>query len=158
MAIDKPILANQVVEGPINSAYPLPFAALMEARSRKKLGDHFGLENFGVNLITMSSGAISALKHQHLKQDEFIYILSGNPTLLIGDREFLMESGQCFGFRCGDDGAPHQLVNRSGDEVVYLEIGDRSSGDHVFYPDDDLRFEASADGSRAFLHKDGSAY
>jgi len=157
MSASEPVLAEGVAESAKKSAYPQPFASMMEARTRKRLGDHFGLENFGVNLIIMSPGAISALKHQHLKQDEFIYVISGTPTLVYGENEYLMKSGECFGFRCRD-GEPHQLINRAENEAVYLEIGDRTLGDRVFYPDDDLRAESQDDGSWVFLHKDGSEY
>ncbi|MDP3288128.1 hypothetical protein [Methyloversatilis sp.] len=41
--------------------------------------------------------------------------------------------------------------------MLYLEIGDRSSGDEVRYPDNDLRAELT-DGQWAFSRKDGSRY
>jgi uncharacterized cupin superfamily protein len=157
MSSSKPINAEEVAENSRKSFYPEPFAALMEGRSKRRLGDHFGLENFGVNLTRLAPGAMSALKHRHAKQDEFIYILSGTPTLVYGDTEFPMAPGECFGFR-RNNGVAHHLVNRSGIDTVYLEIGDRSAGDAVQYPDDDLSAVAQDDGSWAFLHKDGTPY
>src|SRR5258706_12289341 len=61
--------------------YPEPFASRMAGRLKRPLGDVFGLSNFGVNLTRLSPGAVSALRHAHTKQDEFIYILEGHPTL-----------------------------------------------------------------------------
>jgi uncharacterized cupin superfamily protein len=157
MNTDKPIKAEAIAESRSKTLYPEPFAALMDGRSKRKLGDHFGLENFGINLTKLSPGAMSALKHRHLKQDEFIYILSGTPTLVYGEKEYEMAPGDCFGFKC-NNGVAHHLVNNSNSQVVYLEIGDRTPGDQVEYPDDDLLALSSKNGSWAFLHKDGTPY
>lgn len=96
---------------------------MMEGREKRKLGDHFGLTNFGINLTKLNPGAISALNHHHLKQDEFIYILSGTATLVFGNVEYLMQTGDCFGFK-KEQNIGHHLVNNSEELVVYLEIGD----------------------------------
>lgn len=138
------------------SNYPPPFAALMAGRSKRPLGDLFGLSNFGVNLTTLQPGAQSALRHAHSRQDEFIYILQGNPMLHTDAGATPLAPGMCAGFRAGS-GDAHHLVNPGPEEVVYLEIGDRSAGDSATYPDDDLRAE-KVEGGWRFLHKDGTAY
>jgi uncharacterized cupin superfamily protein len=74
-----------------------------------------------------------------------------------GENEYLMKPGECFGFRHGN-GKAHQLINKSENEVVYSEIGDRSFGDEVQYPADNLRAELQEDGAWLFLHKDGTQY
>lgn len=153
----EPLKALDVSLSSVPSVYPEPFASMMNGRVKRKLGDHFGLTNFGINLTQLQPGAMSALKHHHLKQDEFIYILSGTPTLVFGDKEYLMSSGDCFGFKKAE-GIGHQLVNRSRDLVEYLEIGDRTKGEVAEYPDDDLRAHDNEDGSWTFTHKDGSPY
>ena len=138
------------------SSYPPPFAALMAGRSKRPLGDLFGLSNFGVNLTTLQPGAMSALRHTHSRQDEFIYILQGNPMLHTDAGATPLAPGMCAGFRAGS-GDAHHLINPGPEEVVYLEIGDRSAGDSATYPDDDLRAE-KVEGGWRFLHKDGSPY
>ena len=139
------------------SVYPEPFASQMKGRIKQPLGDLFGLANFGVNLTTVEPGGVSALRHEHSKQDEFIYILSGTAILRLGDNEQVMTAGDCIGFKAGSP-LGHQLLNRSAEEVVYLEVGDRTPGDAVTYPEDDLAFNARADGSWAISHKDGTPY
>jgi len=136
--------------------YPAPFAARVEGREKRPLGDAFGLANFGVNLTRLLPGSESALRHAHSMQDEFVYILSGQPTLITDAGEVRLESGMCAGFRAGTGNA-HHLVNRGTDDVVYLEIGDRSSGDVGTFPDDDLSAVLETNGLR-FTHKDGSLY
>ena len=95
---------------------------------KRRLGDLFGLGNFGVNMTDLEPGSASALSHYHSKQDEFVYVVSGTATLILGDEEFEVGEGQCVGFKAGAAVA-HQLVNRSESVVTYLEIGDRRPGD-----------------------------
>ena len=138
------------------SNYPEPFAARVAGRLKRPLGDLFGLKNFGVNLTRLAPGAVSALRHAHATQDEFVYILEGTPILVTDAGEKPLSPGMCAGFAAGS-GDAHQLVNRSVHDVLYLEIGDRTPGDRVTYPDDDLQaiFES---GQWVFRRKDGRRY
>ena len=139
------------------STYPQPFAARMEGRQKRPLGDLFGLTNFGVNLTRLAPGGSSALRHSHARQDEFIYVLEGEPVLITDGGETQLRPGMCAGFKAGT-GDAHHLVNRGVTAVLYLEVGDRSAGDSVVYPDDDLQAKYGADGKWSFVRKDGSSY
>ena len=139
------------------SNYPEPFASRMQGREKRPLGDLFGLANFGVNLTRLRPGALSALRHAHTRQDEFVYILDGEPSLITGSGETRLRPGICAGFR-GGSGDAHHLVNRTQTDVLYLEIGDRSAGDGVTYPDDDIQAILAPDGKWRFAHKDGAPY
>lgn len=138
------------------STYPEPFRSMMNGRVKRPLGDLFGLTNFGVNITVVAPGAVSALRHAHSKQDEFVYVVSGTLALYSGDGRTELHAGMCAGFKAGTGNA-HQLVNETASDAVYLEVGDRTPGDEVSYPDDDLaaRF---VDGSWHFFHKDGKPY
>jgi uncharacterized cupin superfamily protein len=138
------------------SNYPEPFASRMLGRVKHPLGDLFGLTNFGVNLTRLSPNAISALRHAHSKQDEFIYILQGHPTLQTDEGRTQLSPGMCAGFKAGN-GNGHNLINETTEEVVYLEIGDRTPGDEGIYPDDDLQASIVL-GKWQFTHKDGTPY
>jgi len=148
--------AEAVPSRSVRSVYPAPFAALFEGRDKKALGNVFGLVNYGVNLTRLAPGAISALRHAHSRQDEFVYILEGHPTLHTDEGASQLAPGMCAGFRAGTGNA-HRLSNASDQDVVYLEVGDRTAGDEAFYPDDDLIARESG-GSWIFLHKDGRPY
>ena len=139
-----------------SSNYPEPFFSRMSRREKRALGDVFGLRNFGVNLTRLEPGGESALLHRHSRQDEFVFILEGNPTLVTDSGETLLSPGMCAGFLAG--GIAHHLVNRSDRHVLYLEIGDRTAGDEGFYPEDDLKAAQAEDGSWSFRHKDGRPY
>ena len=136
--------------------YPQPFAARMAGRLKRPLGDLFGLENFGVNLTRLVPGGRSALRHAHTKQDEFVYILEGHPTLHTDEGRTRLSPGMCAGFKAGTGNA-HCLVNETDEDVLYLEVGDRTPGDEGSYPDDDLKAEM-VDGKWKFVHKDDSPY
>lgn len=150
------ILAIEVAAPARRSNYPEPFASRMAGRIKRRLGDVFGLRNFGVNLTRLAPGGISALRHSHSKQDEFVYVLEGTPTLVTDEGESELGPGWCAGFRAG--GASHQLVNRTASDVVYLEVGDRTAGDQGTYPVDDLKAVLGPDGKWAFTRKDGTPY
>jgi uncharacterized cupin superfamily protein len=138
------------------SNYPEPFASRMRGRDKRPLGDLFGLQNFGVNLTRLAPGAVSALRHAHARQDEFVYIVQGRPTLRTDAGNTALAPGMCAGFRAGS-GDGHQLVNETPDDVFYLEVGDRTPGDEASYPDDDLQ-TTLVEGRWQFTHKDGSPY
>jgi uncharacterized cupin superfamily protein len=140
-----------------STGYPEPFAARVKGRDKRPLGDLFGLQNFGVNLTRLAAGAHSSLRHAHTKQDEFVYILEGRPTLVTNAGETQLEPGMCAGFKAGS-GDAHYLQNRTQTDVLYLEIGDRTPGDGASYPDDDLQAVLGTDGKWRYLHKDGTAY
>ncbi len=136
--------------------YPPPFAKSMVGRTKQPLGDLFGLGNFGVNRTSFAPGAVSALFHAHSQQDEFVYVLSGELVLRSGDTETLLTAGMCTGFAAGK--GPHQLINRSAAEAIVLEVGDRSAGDVVSYPEDDLSAAMGDDGRWRYTRKDGTAW
>lgn len=151
-----PLLASSVPPRSTPSVYPQPFAQLMEKRVKRQLGNYFGLKKFGINLTSIESGGVSALKHRHSKQEEFIYVISGKLTLVLDNEEHILTPGMCYGFTPNTHA--HQIVNQSNEPVVYLEVGDRESGDMVEYPDDDLKAESTKDGTWIFKHKDGKPY
>ena len=153
----KPVFAEAIPAPKSKTNYPEPFSPMVEGRFKSKLGDFFGLTNFGVNLTTLAPGAVSALLHKHSRQDEMIYIVEGQPTLHLGVEKFHMVPGQCVGFKAGS-GKAHQLVNATAEDVVYIEVGGRNPDDAIEYPNDDLYAVLDKNGATIFTHKDGSPY
>jgi len=150
LAADAPLRTKQ-------SAYPAVYLPRVAGREKQALGDFFGLANFGVNLTRLRPGAQSALRHAHTKQDEFIYVIEGRPSLVTDAGGTPLSPGMCAGFKAGDGNA-HHLVNETTEDVLYLEVGDRTPGDGATYPDDDLQVTTAADGQRQYAHKDGTPY
>lgn len=139
-----------------HSSYPSPFQTQVAGRSKQRLGDAAGLKNFGVNLVRLAPGSCSALRHWHNRQDEFIYVLEGELILETNAGSEYLRPGMAAGFPAGEaDG--HHVCNRSEQDAVYLEMGDRTPDDQVDYPDDDLVAQW-VEGSWQFTHKDGTPY
>jgi len=136
--------------------YPEPFAARVNGRLKRPLGELFGVRNFGVNLTRLAPGAVSSLHHRHSRQDEFIYVLEGEATLFTDRGQTALRPGMVAGFAAG--GTAHHLENKGDRDCVILEIGDRSEGDMVSYPDDDIQAVIGSDGRWRFARKDGTPY
>jgi uncharacterized cupin superfamily protein len=160
-----PALSPDQVEDQRGSGYPEPFRSRVMARRKRKLGDACGLTQFGVNLVTLEPGGQSALRHWHTREDEFVYVLSGEVVLITDAGEQVLRAGDCAGYPAGKADA-HHLINRSTTPAQYLEIGTRFEDDYAFYPDDDLRWvherllepDGSSKANEIPVHKDGRPY
>ena len=117
----------------------------------------FGLKNYGVNLVDLEPGGWSSQRHWHTHEDEFVYVVSGELTLVTDDGEQVLTPGMVVGFPAGKSNG-HHLVNKSDAVASFLEIGDRIAEDEVYYPDIDLQLVADGKGERVFTHRDGTPY
>lgn len=152
-----PVIDPALVPAVVGSTLvPEPYRVLLEGRSRQKLGEAAGLSRFGVNLTTLAPGGQSSLRHWHSHEDELVFVLSGELTLVTDDGEQVIGAGMAAGFPAGRANA-HHLVNRGAVPARFLEIGDRNPNDRTTYPDDDLMWVSSSTGDLA-AHKDGSLY
>ena len=136
------------------SAYPEQFKKSVEGREKTVLGDLAGLTQFGVNRTKLPPGVASSLRHWHEQEDEFIYVLDGELTLVEDGGETLLKAGDCATF-AKNSGNGHHLINRSSTTVLYLEVGSRNPDDVITCSDIDM-MSPSSDGR--FLHKDGRPY
>ena len=138
------------------SIYPAIFKAVLAGREKRALGDPFGLDQFGINLVTLAPGAWSSQRHWHEKEDEFIYVLDGEITLANDSGEHRLTAGTCAGFKAGVANG-HHLVNKSARPATYLEVGTRSPEERATYPDVDMQ-AVKTGGIFVVMKKDGSAY
>lgn len=154
---DKPVATLAAAAPPRTrpSGYPRDLVDKIGAREKRPLGDLFGLRNFGVNLTRLPPGAASSLRHAHALQDEFVTVLEGTPVLVTEAGRTPLAPGMCAGFRAGT-GDAHHLVNEGDADVVYLEVGDRTPGESVDYPEDDLMVRTDAGGHARYFRKNGT--
>lgn len=152
-----PALDPATVEPRKGSSYPEPWASACGEREKRALGDALGLNAFGVNLVRLPPGALSSQRHWHSHEDEFIYVLEGELTLITDSDEQTLKAGMAAGFPAGK-GDGHHMRNDSNDWAVYLEVGNRSLDDEVVYPDIDLALTAGRHGKPRFIHKNGEPY
>ena len=151
-----PALAVEAHTAKPGTGYPEPFFSRMGDSDWRRLGDAFGLTQFGINLETFAPGAQSALRHWHTLADEFVYMLEGELVLRTDAGETTLTAGMCVGFKAGVHNA-HHFVNRSAVIARFLVIGSRVPGDNAFYPDDDLVW-ITADHGRYPARRDGTPY
>ena len=136
------------------SGYPAPFDQPCATRTRRRLGDAGGLTDFGVNLMTLPPGGWSSQRHWHSHEDEFVYVLEGELTLVEDGCETLLRAGDCATF-AKNSGIGHHMINRSNATAVYLDVGTRAPDDLTTCSDIDM-MSTNADGR--FVHKDGTPY
>jgi len=152
-----PALDPMSVEARKGSSYPEPWKSQCGEREKRALGDALGLNDFGVNLVRLPPGALSSQRHWHTHEDEFVYVLEGELTLITDGGEQKLKPGMTAGFPAGK-GDGHHLVNKSKNWAVYLEVGSRSLEDEVVYPDIDLALTNSRHGKQRFTKKNGEPY
>jgi uncharacterized cupin superfamily protein len=104
--------------------------------------------------MRLPPGNWSSQRHWHSHEDEFVYVLEGELTLIEDGGETLLRAGDCAAFPKGS-GDGHHMINRSQATAVYLEVGSRHADDVTTCSDIDL-MSTNADGR--FLHKDGTPY
>lgn len=151
-----PALDPMTVPGRKGSAYIHPYREPLAGRVKRALGDALGLTRFGVNLVELGPGDWSAPRHWHSHEDELVYVLEGELTLVTEAGAQTLGPGMAAGFPAGKpDG--HHLVNRSGRPARYLEVGGRSAADLVHYPDADLLARSGPEG-RVFTNRRGEPY
>ncbi len=139
------------------TSYPEPFRAANQNRFNRRLGNHAGLENYGVNMTRIIPGGQSSSRHAHSRQDEFVMVLEGEVVLETDAGAQTLGPGMCAGFPAGS-GDAHRFLNTSSRDVVLLVVGDRTAGDEVIYPDIDMHGKLGPDGRYRFTRKDGTPY
>jgi uncharacterized cupin superfamily protein len=138
----------------VGTGYPEPFNDPCAGRTRKRLGDAGHLRDFGVNLMTLPPGNWSSQRHWHSHEDEFVYVLEGELTLVEDEGETVLCAGDCASFPKAS-GNGHHLKNRGSAVAVYLEVGARHPDDLTTCSDIDM-MSSNRDGT--FVHKDGSPH
>jgi uncharacterized cupin superfamily protein len=156
--VDEPPAALDAlaVQETVGSRYPSPFDEPCIKRSNRALGDFFGLEDFGVNLLTLEPGAWSSQRHWHTHEDEFVYVLEGTPTLVTDEGGTVLHPGCVAGFRAGvADG--HHIVNNGETAAKLIVVGSRKAEDDAFYSDIDMQILRRGDGGQ-YTYRDGEPY
>lgn len=160
MSPKKPALDPMSLPPRTRSGYPEPYRSRVLPREKRALGDALGLTKIGINHTTLMPGKESSMRHWHTREDEFVYVLSGEVVMKTDAGEQVLIAGMCAGFPASADGRTgdgHQLVNRGPVPAVYLEISNREPGDTAFYPDDDLVYHGD-DAPVMYTRRDGSPF
>jgi uncharacterized cupin superfamily protein len=160
VSLKKPALDPMSLPPRISSGYPEPYRSRVLPREKRALGDAVGLTKIGVNHTTLPPGKESSMRHWHTREEEFIFVLSGEVVLQTDAGEQTLIAGMCAGFPASKDGKTgdgHCLINRGSVPAVYLEVSNREKGDAAFYPDVDLHYNGEG-SSPMYTRKDGSHF
>jgi uncharacterized cupin superfamily protein len=109
-------------------------AALNGPFTSARLSEEGGLTQFGAYVETLEPGARSSDRHWHAREDEFLYVLTGEATVIEDDGAHLLLPGDAACWPAGTANA-HHVVNRSAAPCSYLIVGTRVSHDVCHYPD-----------------------
>ncbi len=155
-SLTAPAIDPKTVVALTGTNYPEAFNDNVREREKRAVGDALGLTLIGVNLTRIPPGVMSAQRHWHTHEDEFVIVLEGELTLVTDGGEQVLGPGMMAGFPAGSEDG-HHLINRTGKDAAYLEVGNRDMADDVNYSDIDL-IRRKKDGKRVFFHKDGESY
>lgn len=101
-------------------------------RLNKSLGDAIGLQHLGVHIIEVAPGHEATEYHRHLYEEECVYVLSGQATLVIEGDRYPVGAGDFFGLPRNT--AAHTLLNEGEETLVCLVMGQRLEQDVSDYP------------------------
>jgi uncharacterized cupin superfamily protein len=139
-----------------STGYPPPFNKAVAGRGRQRLGNAAGLTQFGVNICTLKPGAQSSQRHWHANEDEFVFVLEGEVVLCDDGGEAVLKPGDAVGWKAGVPNG-HCLINRSKNDVMFLEVGSRAKREKATYSDIDMLFERTGT-NRRYTRKSGEPY
>lgn len=96
-----------------------------------------GLSQFGAFIEVPQPGSRSSLKHWHSLEDELVYVLDGEITLVEGDLVSQLRAGDAATFKASVP-VGHFLENRGSAASRCLVAGTRAPVDHITYPDNGI--------------------
>ncbi len=149
------VIRKGTVKGVDGVGYPQQFANL-GPYTAYPISDEVGLTQFGAFTESLAPGSQSSQRHWHEQEDEFLYVLEGQVTVVENDGKHVLTPGQA---ACWPKGVPnaHHLRNETDQPVLYLVVGTRLPNERCHYPDIDLSYTRQ-DGVRTMSKKDGTPY
>ncbi|MBI1859555.1 MAG: cupin domain-containing protein [Deltaproteobacteria bacterium] len=119
------------IQGEDNACYPKSDELLCITSD---FGRKLGLKRMGVALDVLPPGRRSSWPHAHSHQEEFVYVVSGEPTAWVNGRTYALKPGDGVAFPPGT-GIAHTMINDTDQEVRLLVVGEQSNPDDKgFYP------------------------
>lgn len=93
-----------------------------------------GASRLGYAVIRVPPGKRAWPYHAHHVIEEMFFVLEGSGTLRHADREHPVRKGD-FISSPADPKQPHQLVNTSDEDLVYIALSTQDPADVMLYPD-----------------------
>jgi uncharacterized cupin superfamily protein len=147
--------SSEAPEG-IGSDYPTPFNEPCKEGSNRNLARVLGLSKIGVQQFALPPGAWSSQRHWHSHEDELVYVLEGEPTLVTDEGEVKLEPGDFVGFRAGLENG-RQVLNRANSPAKFIAVSNQDPLDDATYSDIDMQIRRRASGG-TYSNKKGEPY
>lgn len=105
-----------------------------------------GAEHLRGNLVELEPGQHSSPYHWEAGREEWLFVLTGRPTLRTPEGHRELRSGDIVCFPVGPEGA-HNLTNHGDEPARIIIVSDATTPNAVIYPDSNkigVRLSASA--------------
>lgn len=102
--------------------------------SRGPVSARLDAEKLGYAVVRLAPGKRAWPYHAHRVIEEAFFVLEGEGTLRHAGEEYPIRRGD-FIAAPADPEQPHQIINTSDGELVYVAISTQESTDVVHYPD-----------------------
>lgn len=98
------------------------------------LAAHFGLERIGTHHVRLSPGRRTSFPHAESAEEEFVYVLDGEPDVWLDGNLHRLKPGDSVGFPAGT-GLAHSFLNNTETEVRLLVVGETTKAENrIVYP------------------------
>ncbi|EQC51836.1 cupin domain protein [Bacteriovorax sp. DB6_IX] len=105
------------------------------------LSRYFGMKNIAIWLEKLPPGKRTSWPHAHSVEEEFVFVLSGNPTVWLDGNKEQLEPFDAVDFKAGS-GVAHTLINETQEDIFYLCAGEcEPLNDKIYYPQHPARNE-----------------
>ncbi len=91
-----------------------------------------GLKRTGVSIVRIAPGKESFAYHLHHREEEWIYIVSGNGVAQIDGEEYELAPGDFVAFPTPS--VPHNLANPFDEDLVYMMGGENKEHEIADFP------------------------
>ncbi len=96
------------------------------------LGDRAGMKRVMMNMARIPPGKEAFVPHTHSVQEEFVFVLEGQGTALIGEDEISIGPGDYIGYPT--DSPAHHLINSGTEDLLVLMGGERTDVEVSQFP------------------------
>ncbi len=86
---------------------------------------HLKTDRIAAHWVVLPPADTSSMPHAESHEEEFIYIVSGDPHIWINGYIYQLHAGMCVGFKAGT-GVSHTVINNTNQNVEMIVLGERT--------------------------------
>lgn len=89
-----------------------------------------GFKRLGIHYVSLPSGCRTSLPHAESLEEEFVFVVSGNPHVWIDGYVYELKPNCAVGFPAGT-GIAHNFINNTNANVELLVVGERTKKENL---------------------------